>query len=515
MSGAREIELKLECDGPDLTALSAHPLLQAEAETEPLLLSATYFDTPARDLRAAGLSLRVRREGERILQTVKGASASTGLFDRPEWEREIAGNAPDPAAYADTPVAAVLAKADDATLAPLFVTAIERTARTVPYGAATIAMTLDLGRIESELGDAPVCELELELKQGQPADLFALAQALAETVPLRLGVLSKGERGDALIGERLHKPSKAGTTPLDPEGTAGEAFVQIAHGCLRHLRLNEDVFLFNRDPEALHQIRVAVRRLRSAFTLFKPMLKEDAAAERLRGEIKRVTAPFGEARNLDVFLSETLPAEIERRPHEPGLPELREKLLPKRAASYDAVLAVLGSPEWRALLIDLVTWLEAGTWHKAEGLPERDRPAVDFAADVLQRLRRRVRKRGKHLADLEPEARHRLRIEAKKLRYGAEFFAPLFSDKKARRRHKAFVVALSDMQDQLGALNDLATAHAIARMLTPQEPGAETPGPALFAAGLTAADNEAHAGDLIEKAETGFDALVDVKPFWS
>ncbi|WP_336487410.1 CHAD domain-containing protein [Methylobacterium nigriterrae] len=514
MSAPREIELKLECDGPDLAALASHPLLQGEGTAEHV--TSTYFDTAGRDLRAAGLTLRVRRQGDRRVQTVKaGFGEGAALFDRSEWESEIAGDRPDVSALAGTPVARLLDKAGSPDLEPQFSSVVMRTARSVSHGTARIGATLDEGRIETPQGDAPLCELELELEAGDPADLFAMAQSLAETVSLRLGVQSKSERGFARLEDRWRRPSKAGAVVLPEEATAAQAFRLVAQACLRHLRFNEAVFLAGRDPEALHQIRVALRRLRSAFSLFKPILAQDPRSDSLRDEIKRVTEPFGRARNLDVFLETTLPAEIARRPDEPGLQDLRERLVAERDRAHDAVLATLASPEWRSLLLDLVTWIETGPWLSLAAPPERDASARSFAAQVLERFRRRVKRRGRHLARLDPEARHRVRIAAKKLRYGADFFASLYPAKKARKRHKAFASALSDLQDHLGALNDLATAHAVMAGLADGEAGGRpASGAALFAAGLTAADGEARTDALLEAAAEAHEDLIDVKPFW-
>jgi inorganic triphosphatase YgiF len=519
MSAPREIELKLECDGPDLAALAAHPLLRGEGEgAAPEPTTSTYYDTADGDLRKAGLTLRVRQRGARRIQTVKAAASGAGLFDRSEWEGDIAGDAPEPGALADSPITKILDDAKSPALVAQFTTVVMRTERPVRYGTAQITATLDEGRVETPAGDVPLCELELELAEGDPADLFALAQAIAETVPLRLGALAKSERGFALIDGTLRRPSKAAPVALPEEATAAESFRRIAQSCLRHLRLNEAVFLADRDPEALHQIRVALRRLRSAFTLFKPVFAQDPRAQSLGDEIKRVTEPFGRARNLDVFLETTLPAEMERRPDEPGLHDLRERLVAERDKAHEAVLATLASPAWRSLILDLVTWIETGPWLGADGHPQRDAPARAFAADVLERFRRRVKTRGRHLRKLDPEARHKVRIAAKKLRYGADFFASLYPEKKARKRHKAFAGALSDLQDHLGALNDLATAHEVMAGLAEPEAGlvngVPATGPALFAAGLTAADGEARADKLLEAADEAHEELIDVKPFW-
>ena len=303
---------------------------------------------------------------------------------------------------------------------------------------------------------------------------------------------------------------------LNPDATAGEAFRAVAQACLHHLRLNEDVFLHGRHPEGLHQIRVALRRLRSALTLFKPILAPDPTAAQLRDEIKRVTEPFGRARNLDVFLETTLPAELEKRPDEAGLLDLRTRLEAERDRAHDAVIATLESPAWRSLILDVAAWIETGAWRtegdaQGDG-PARDAPAAEFAADILDRIRGRIRKRGRHLERLDAEARHRVRIEGKKLRYGAEFFASLYTDKKPHRRHKAFVQAVSELQDHLGALNDMATAHEVLASLATE--GSTIPAPTLFAAGLTAGDNEVETKALLGKAADAHADLVDLKPFW-
>jgi triphosphatase len=128
---------------------------------------------------------------------------------------------------------------------------------------------------------------------------------------------------------------------------------------------------------------------------------------------------------------------------------------------------------------------------------------------VLEKRRRQVKKRGRDLESLNAEERHNVRIAAKKLRYGAEFFAGLYIDKKASKRHMAFVAALEDLQDSLGDLNDITTGHELLNELT--EAGS---GSALFAAGMTAADIEARATKLVASAAKAHEALIDVRPFW-
>ncbi|RVU17455.1 CYTH and CHAD domain-containing protein [Methylobacterium oryzihabitans] len=507
MSEPRETELKLEIEGSDLAALKSHPAL-GDGDWTARRLRSVYFDTEDDALRGAGYALRVRHDGDGYVQTLKGPGASAaGLFDRPEWEWTVPGPDPDLGRLGDTPAGDLVGKAG---VAPMFAVEVERATRVVAHGEARIEVALDQGRAALLDGGgryAPVNEIELELKQGSPADLFGLAREVAASVPLRLGVLTKAERGDALRRERLGAFSKAETLHLDPEASAGAAFQAIAHACLRHMRINEDALLAHREPEALHQLRVSLRRLRSAVSLFGDLVADSRTPD-LVATLKRLSEPFGDTRNLDVFLAKTLPAERERRPDEPGLLALEKHLEAERLKAYDGVVATLTSAEWRGFVLDLMTWIETGAWLSR---PAAATPARAFATGVLEKRRRQVKTRGRDLDELEPEARHRVRIAAKKLRYGSEFFGSLYTGKKAAKRHKAFVAALSDLQDHLGDLNDIATAHTLAADLPPQ---VGAPASALFAAGLTAADNETRSAKLLKQAAGAHEALVEVRPFW-
>ncbi|ACA17322.1 CHAD domain containing protein [Methylobacterium sp. 4-46] len=510
MSTPRETELKLEFEASDLAALSEHPLLGGD-EREARLTS-VYFDTEDRRLREAGFTLRVRRDGDRHVQTVKAAGTGAGLFDRPEWEWPVDGAEPDLARLGETPAGDVLGR--KSVLRPLFSAGVERSTRVIARGGSRIEVALDRGRITLLDGEgdrvAPIHELELELKDGSAADLFGLAREIGASVPLRLGVMTKAERGYSLLAGRLDRASKAEPVRLDPEASAGEAFQAVAHACLRHMRLNEAVLLDHRDADALHQLRVSLRRLRSAFSLFGDLV-EDHRTPTIRAELRRLGEPFGQARNLDVFLASTLPAERARRPDEAGLLRLESHLEGERSRAYEAVGAVLRGEEWRLFLLDLIAWIDAGPWREA-GAPQaarRDGPARAFATEELERRRRQVKKRGRHLDELDPEARHRVRIAAKKLRYGAEFFGSLYPKPKAVKRHRTFVKALADLQDCLGDLNDIATAHTLTAALT--EGAADS---AVFAAGLTAADMEERTARLLRAAAEAHAALIDVRPFW-
>ena len=295
-----------------------------------------------------------------------------------------------------------------------------RTVHTLRRGAATMEVAVDRGAVETAQGAAaePFAEVEIELREGASTDssghgdapglgdLFGLARALGEAVPLRLGVTTKAERGFAHVDGAGPRVRKAEPVALDPAMGAGPAFQAVARACLRHLRLNEPLLRAGRDsgaerdpgagrdPEALHQVRVAIRRLRSAMSLFKPVIAHPDT-ERLRDALRARVAVLGTARNLDVLLLHTLPGEMERRP-EAGAAflALRARLEAERAQAYDAVAAMLDDPAWRGLVLDAAALVEDGAWmREPAGAPARAEPVADFAARTLEKRRRRVTRR--------------------------------------------------------------------------------------------------------------------------
>lgn len=456
----REIELKLEIDPADIAALKAHPLLAVSTAITHRQVS-TYFDTAEQQLRRSGFALRVREIDGRFIQTVKGA----GLFDRPEWEKPIAGPIPT-----DTPVAA------PADLLPIFTATVDRTVWHLREGASEIELALDQGEIRAGDRHDQIAEIELELKDGSPADIFAAAQKLAASIPLRLGMLTKSERGYLLIDDVLGKPVKAIASAVAPEMTAEAAFRAIASACIRQFRLNEPLFVRDRDSLALHQCRVALRRLRSAFSMFARVTAGDQRESIIDG-LRWISTDLGDARDLDVFIAKRIPKGA-----------VWDALTERNEASDRAILS-LNSHRFRILMIELAEWLELGEWRQ-----HGEQPIADFAEKALDRFWRKVKKNGRHLAHLDDEPRHAVRIAAKKLRYGSEFFAPLFGH--AKRRH-AFIAALADLQDHLGDLNDIVTA----RILTARFPG-------------IAFTDEPDRAALLAAAEKAHDRLTEIAPFW-
>jgi len=483
MIGPCEIELKLELDRQNLAKLKRDPLLRTADEATDRLVS-RYFDTADRGLHKAGYTLRVRHSGNGNIQTVKQeAPAAAGLFQRPEWERPIEGRRPT-VDCSDGPLAALIG---GRKLARAFTTDVRRSVRDFVSNGSRIEIALDEGTIRAGSSKLALCEIELELKGGAPEPLFALARAMNEVVPLRLGVRSKAERGYDLTEADPADALKADRIELDPLHDARGGFAAIAAACIRHFRLNEPLLLATGEAETLHQARVALRRLRSAFSLFKPLLEGDANAGRLGDELRWLAAKLGAVRDLDVFI-----------PHFEG--DGADRLVEARAAAMEEARCALESARARKLMIDLAEWLAIGAWRMqpADPICATQNVAL-FAGTLLDRHRRRLQRRGRHLAKLDDHRRHRVRIEAKKVRYATEFFASLWDGGKARRRRSAFLSALEELQDHLGEINDRTAAAAILAKL------------GLSEAGISHREST-HA--LLDRAEDAFSDLVDAKPFW-
>jgi inorganic triphosphatase YgiF len=443
---AREIELKFEA-GPGARNLILDTGVLDGAKARRTPQETIYFDTKSGSVRRRGFSLRIRRSGKKWVQTVKHRTDSpAGLFSRDEWEVAVTGPELDFDEIGKTPLGRWLTPGVRRKLRPVVRTSFDRTTWRLSRGANRIEVTLDEGEVAAGGSELPLVELELELRRGEPGALFELAEQVARVVPLRLGVLSKAERGFGIADGRFDKAAKAEPVRLTADMSVGDAFAAAAHSCLRHFRLNEPLVLARRDPAALHQARVAIRRLRSALSLFRPVIS-DWEYERMREDLRWLAGALGEARNLDVLLGRVKSRKIGK--------GSAAKIGRAREAAYDTVLDVLDSARSRRLMLDLIRWFETGGWRSRA---RAEKPLGRFAAAQLERRWRRVLKRSADLAGDDAETLHTLRLDIKKMRYSAEFLSAVWEGTAAAAT-TAFIGALADLQDRLGELNDLETAR--------------------------------------------------------
>jgi inorganic triphosphatase YgiF len=445
-----EVELKFELDGRAAKDVRRHGLL-AEVGHQTQSQSSIYFDTAKGEVHKAGYSLRVRQVGDCFTQTVKTNGGSAGLFDRGEWETPVEQMEPDLKALDWTPLGKL--KSLNRKVEPTVSSDVERTTWLIDHDGSVIEAVLDSGTVSAGKEEAKFHELELELKAGEPKALFDFAHELAKAVPLEVGVLSKEQRGQMLAEGAFGHEHKASDLDIDEAMDAGEVFASIVHECIRHFRLNEPLIASERNPKALHQARVALRRLRTAFSLFRPAIQQ-ASLEPLRNELREFLVPFGEARNLDVFL-DRLGADLSWRD--------RRKLTSAREETYDRVIDTLKAQRSRDMFLDLVEWTASGDWRNDAA----STPILEFAAPQFDAVWRKVKRRGAKVRDLEEHQLHRLRINVKKLRYAVDFLAPLYAKKKVRK----FASSLEEMQDCLGLIHDDMVSREIVAEYVLAEPG--------------------------------------------
>lgn len=470
-----EIELKLSLAPQDASRLRAHPLL-AQSAQGPLVLQMhdIYVDTPDLQLCRHQAGLRVRQVDGRWVQTLKaGGTVSGGLHSRHEWEGNVPGPQPDLAALdaaigRKQPIRALLRQdAIRDALRPVFTTRIERTVwqlRT-PQGDE-IECVLDQGVIErgadgadGAIRSVAVSEIELELKQGQAASLFDVALALLQEVPLQLGHMSKAERGYRLVAQQPLRAVKAQPLALDAAMSVEQAFLAIAGNCLEQVSGNQDGVAAGADVESVHQMRVGLRRLRSALGMFKSLL---ALPDGLKNELGWLGGALGEARDWDVLAGNTL-AQLDGEAATDAAALAAAAHAQARLKHVEAAQAVT-SARCTACMLGLQRWLQARAWRDSCSVRQvrrLDAPVSPFAQATVRKDQRRLMKRGKRLLHASPQQRHQVRIAAKKTRYATEFFASLF----AARTVQPYVGRLSALQDELGWLNDVQVADRLLQQL--------------------------------------------------
>ncbi|MEO3430667.1 CHAD domain-containing protein [Pelagibius sp. CAU 1746] len=471
-SAPLETELKLR-GAPETLLRLWRALPQAGSAGAPRIkdLESTYYDTADLRLRKRGLALRIRRDGARFLQTVKtGDTAASAVLIRGEWEGEVPSPEPRPEIVDDPAIRAELDLISPGDLRPVFTTRVHREVMQVNGTDSlgrprTIEAAFDRGEIEASGIREPLAEIELELLQGPPRALFDLALTLQDIAPTRIETRSKSARGYALATGRKPTWQRAEALKLTARMRADDALAAILGACLRHWTANEAAVLESGDPEGVHQLRIGLRRFRSALSVFGDLLPQETL-QWLKTEAKWTLNALGAARDWDVFQADLLAPLEAHYPGDPGMAALRAAAQDRRAEAYRQACEALSAPRYTRFLLRLGAWLEDRGWHCAELAPEQakalKRPLPDLAAALQTRRHRKTLKLGKGFKTLSAAERHRLRIAVKQLRYTTEFLRGLYPAKRARR----YLAALHDLQDSLGHLNDVTIAEHLLAELT-------------------------------------------------
>ena len=309
----------------------------------------------------------------------------------------------------------------------------------------------------------PFREAEVELIEGNVAALYELARELFPAGGLRFSHLSKAERGYRLAREGSIEDAAAPRTARDAGVAAGmtaeQAAREVLRECFDQIAVNRDVVLGHDEPEGPHQLRVGLRRLRSAFALFEPAIGSPEL-ERLREEARWLCQEVGALRDLDVARTDILEPEARAHPEEAGFAVLLDALKAPTAAARKAAREMLNETRAQGFLIDLARFVESRGWLVPSDMDQSRRlamPVETLAGQALDRRWKGIGKRAKRLDELGVAERHELRKELKKLRYATLFMTPLYPGKKVR----AFGRRLRDLQAAFGDLNDAAVARGL------------------------------------------------------
>jgi inorganic triphosphatase YgiF len=516
--GAREVELKLEVPSRDLAKLRRHPRVRSLTQGRAIAqrLRSVYFDTGALDLARQGIALHVHRRGRVWVQTVAVRGSETEHpFERREIESSVSGEWPELDRVPDLGLRAWLEReVADGSLEPIIETDVRRRRRRLRANDTELLFDLDVGEVRTRAGNAPVCELQLTRVRGDPAAPYELALELHETIGLRPAAGSSADLGFAkLTGERP-VPRKSRRVWTASDASVETVLTAVVESCLEHILVNERPAYGGIDPEGVHQMRVGVRRLRSGLSLFSSLLAPEQVTP-LREELRWLAGELGVARDLDVFLEETIEPLFQRFFDDPALKRLRDETRELRAGSYTRVRRAIDSPRYPRLILCLGRWLAARAWRAESPVGEGARllaPARDETGPLLEQRHQKVCALGRRAAKLSLDEKHRLRLQLKKLRYAAEFlrcvhcFEPAEADRYIKR--------LAEIQDVLGRLNDVATAdRLLGEILACMGPdtGPQHLRAAGFVTGWTA-----HRADRGEQAlARRWMAFADVEPFWN
>ena len=464
---SQEVELKLSLPGVNpakMSSMLAELPLFANCNASWQSLRNIYYDTPGQDLRQQRVALRLRCVGDAAhaqwLQTLKTSGQSdSALSRRGEWECPVPTATLSRDALQHTPWPDL-----DPTgewfelLAPCFETNFERTQwlLTRPDGAL-IEVALDIGQIQAGTQQAPICELELELKAGSSAALFAVARQIATHLAVLPAAQSKAERGFLLAQGQLGLAQRAVVTPFGPKGSQAELARQVLNGALTQFTANLSTLYCSDDPEVVHQARVGWRRFRSALRLFKKIIAPDALPD--WSDLHSLLFFLGELRNLDVALSQTLPplasAYAEGDPQRAlAWQDMLTTLTEAAALQRKAVRLALQGPNVGLALLTLTEWLDQLVACTRGELLKKNAMRAWARARVTRLQRRLILAQA---SATTPEQQHRARIHAKRLRYAVlalrEWLPQPLAAELARQSQT--------VQTTLGATRDLLQASAL------------------------------------------------------
>ncbi|HJU30631.1 MAG TPA: CHAD domain-containing protein [Hyphomicrobiaceae bacterium] len=504
MSLARGRELKLELTHDELQQVRSQPALGSIAAGEPVICRtrSLYFDTPDHRMRSLGFFVRLRSEGDGWLQTIEGADGRNEAIDATPVA--VAGPDPDVQAIPDRHVRRTLKKAlKHASLAPVFETVVERTTRRLHASGADVQLALEEGFVRAGNAQDSLCGAELALTSGNPEALLQAATRLFADTPVRLPAASAAEKGYGLARGRPGRDGAphAGSLELRSGQSCAEVFGILVHTAAEQIAASRNLVLESEAPAAAHQLRIGLRRLRSALVAFRP-LADSPGLRGLEEQARTLAHSVGALRDADVLIEDICGPVTAAMRVDPGLVRLNEALAAHREEARRRVRLELCSRPWAVLQLKLAL-CRNGNDDNALAVP-----IGDFARSAMRRRWRKVAASGARLEHLSIEERHAMRKALKQLRYTAEFFASLYPARATRR----FIKEVRALQEVFGYLNDVAAAErltAICNTACAESPEAQR------AAGYILGWHNAQAARAWRHAHAGWKKLEAMPRFWA
>lgn len=467
MSKHTEIELKLTCtDRRIWKKIMITPSLTEIAVPESKVcqtLEAHYFDTSTGCLQKAKLAYRIRREGEQWVATVKGGGSSNGgLHERSEWNVVVNNTQPDVNVFSNTDIGKKLIEVvGSQILVPILITRFERTRLDVimPDGSQ-IEVAADEGIIIAGSRTAPILEVELELKSGQPAAVIKLGGILGREYPLLPEADSKYYRGLKLAGLATNQSSKVSQlVQVDKRVKADEGLRTSLVQLVLQVLIAQQFFLENQtQTEALHELRIALRRLRSLLE-FSRSLFTDEQYQWYQAELRHLGQSLGVLRDIDVaYESYKQCSEVLLNKDKTSLGEvLKQYRLREANTLHKALQTGLASP----LLLDLWATLIEEQKHK---FSDDHLTIEEYAVNRLSAWIKTVSKQGRSMDWTNHEMVHKIRLQIKKIKYAAQVFEPVLYERPQ------FILRLDTLQDKLGLLTDYASTDTLLNNLLAKKP---------------------------------------------
>jgi len=464
----KEIELKLELPPHcfnhfrDMSWLRSRRIVASTIKK----LYSIYYDTPDLRLKKLGCSFRLRKIGKDWVQTIKaGGSILAGLHQHDEWEVPLPTAQPNFTLFKDPRMQQLFndPKLIEA-LQPVFITKFTRHLQYLKLSHGNeIEFCLDHGNIIAGSKRTTICEIELELKAGDPLEILQFAYELVDKspFPLRLENASKAERGYILHSGHIPPPVRTIKTEITSAMDLNIALKIIMENCLDQLSKNENGMLMtNEDIEYLHQMRVALRRLHSAVNIFHQAFPSTEVIS-IRKDLEWLTKQLNPARDWDIFVTETFPRIAGHFPQHTGLSLILDTSKTIRKKYNESARMSIKSRRYTKLMLNISIWLTSIDQSKAVEAKAQAHNALQptdtrtFITTLMAELHQKILEAGKNQNKLDIPTLHTLRIYIKKQRYISEFFQDFFPS----RAYKQYIDLLAYLQDLLGSIKDYANTQ--------------------------------------------------------